>query len=136
VSPHQVLFGAVIGLEGQSEFNPAAPYAGCRICGAVYQSDLDRLVYQLKQLPNNYIQYMSAFEKADARRTRWRQIHTRRKHHVREVAAFAGSGMAFTPEAQHALAPYGIIDFTEQPTPALTDEHDHALRQADRKPAQ
>lgn len=106
------------------DFDPAAPYSGCRICGALYQSNLDRESYANHQAglfaistdPISGEEYFIGDEdavrlyiKANDRRERWRYLHTRRYHTEREINTLRSSGFAFMPEAAHKLSPFGII---------------------------
>jgi hypothetical protein len=105
------------------EFDPRAEYAGCRICGKVYQSALDRQVLfhvqaghlQIEVQPithETYLvgdeEYVTLYGRAHERRQRWRELHRRRYHSDDEVTRFSSTGLALTPEAAHKLAPYGF----------------------------
>ena len=93
------------------------PYAGCRICGAVFQSSL---VHRLAPVV------------ADVQREtiEWRQRHAR-THSEREHRQFVRSGRTFSPEAAHRLAPFGLVPLSG----ALFDaEITHALLTAPRAP--
>lgn len=93
-------------------FNVNAPYAACALCGAVYQSDLDRAVVDPFNAPPQLwgLLYEDA---AFDRRARWRELHTRRYHTTNEVNAFEKwrqeTGFAFSPEAANKLAEFGIV---------------------------
>lgn len=103
-------------LVGKSEltnflFDPSKPYAGCRICGEVFQSAINRL------------------GSTDGI-TDWRMKHNR-KHNERAHVSLIKSGRNFTPDAAQRLAPLGVIDFTSM----LADQESaHALRTAPRAP--
>ena len=73
------------------KFDQSRPYAGCRICGELYQSDENRLG------SSNGIQ-------------EWRTSHNK-LHNEREHINFIRSNRSFTPEAAQRLASFGIIDF-------------------------
>lgn len=109
-----------------------APWKACRLCGTVFQSDLDRLCY--KQQQNGLVPQCYATEKeATARREDWLKVHNKRFHprfHT-EVKQLADSGLPVTPEAAHKLSTYGIIPMG--PTP-YEDEVADALFSAPRAP--
>lgn len=90
-------------------FDVNAPYAGCALCGALYQTNQDR---QLTQTPRAPLWWLLK-EAADSRRLRWRKLHTRRYHTTKEVETFEKwrleTGFAFTPEAANKLAAFGIV---------------------------
>lgn len=120
-SPNEpVMFTTPIGLKSLgSEFNPEAPYSGCRLCGALYQSALDREAKRLLEMGVLYeivddvfggpTYAVKVLDDANARRERWRTLHERRYHDEEEIAALQVTGNAFTPEAANKLAPFGII---------------------------
>lgn len=93
------------------KFDPAHPYAGCRICGAVYQSTINRTG-------------------STAGLTEWRVLHNKR-HTEKEHLELVASGRNLTPEAAQKLATYGIIDFTGL---VLDNELAHAYAEAPRAP--
>ena len=125
-------------------FDPSAEYAGCRLCGAVYQSPQDRkvrhhvLAGDLSVQKNAITQevyligdseYMQVYDEAYSKRQRWRELHRRRYHTVQEVENFSKTGFALTPEAAHRLAPYGFA-----PTGNMHTDIVHALATAPRAP--
>lgn len=100
-------------------FNPLAPYAGCRLCGAVFQSDYDRLTLMLKDEGKLYFNEvlkewdgtkyaLKVKTHADELRENWRKDHRRANHTDEEVEAFNKTGLSVTPEAAHKLAPMGF----------------------------
>jgi hypothetical protein len=126
------------------KFDPRAEYAGCRICGRVYQSYLDREVYFFVQSGELVIRknpitnevyltgedkYIKVYDKAGERRQRWRELHTKRNHTSEEVDKFTRTGFALTPEAANKLAPYGFA-----PVGNLHSEIVHAMAEAPRAP--
>jgi hypothetical protein len=126
------------------DFDPDAPYAGCRLCGAVYQSKLDRLslnlalqgrihsIYDPNSAETVYYGDQDAIEildEANSRRDRWREVHTRRYHTEEQAHSLARTGLAFTPEAAYRLSPYGIF-----PLGNLHEEVVAALAEAPRVP--
>jgi len=91
----------------------AAPWAACRICGELYQTDLDRLVYKL--LLNNEPDYLATYEEAKRQREEWRFEHEGLYHteeQIRELE-LANPPKVMTEEAAIALEEYGIgVPFT------------------------
>lgn len=131
------------GLTG-SEFVVEAPFAACRLCGALYQHADDRLTKEFLDRGvliehYNHLSKESYFtgsgqavlllEESTARRRRWRELHERRYHTTAEINNFAKTGYALTPEAANKLAPYGIT-----PLGKLHEEIDAALLDAPRAP--
>src|SRR4051812_46997988 len=91
--------GFAVGLEylDNFEFDPNCPYRACCICGAIYQTSLDRQGIA----PDN----------AKELRDKWAQSHS--KHHTAaQHALLKLSGQALTPEAAQRLAAFGLIDLT------------------------
>jgi hypothetical protein len=126
------------------DFDPRAPYAGCRLCGAIYQTELDRQSYQNQQDGLITIEYnalydieyysgaesaIKTYNEATERRTRWREIHRKRYHTDEEVERFTKTGYALTPQAAHKLAPYGFA-----PMGNLHEEIVDAMATAPRAP--
>lgn len=88
--------GFQVHLPGQ-EFDPRYPFTYCRLCGDAYQTPLSR-----SHDPNDVI------ESAEDRR-RWSHSHIATKHTQKQLDALEQSGLYMTPEAQHKLAPLGVI---------------------------
>jgi len=105
--PHLIATGFAFN-DDELKFDPNYPYSGCLICGAVYQTDLDRL---------------GESEFAKAGRTRWSQTHAR-KHTRLQHMALRNSGRTCTPEAAQRLAAFGVISLTDL---VLDDESKSAL---------
>jgi len=105
--------GFLIGKEELTNFlfDPSKPYAGCRICGEVYQSDLNRLGL------------MDGIDE-------WRIKHNKR-HPERIHVQFIKSNRIFSPEAAQKLAPLGVVDFASI---LIDQESAHALGTASRAP--
>lgn len=119
-----LLISTPIGLDSLgAEFIVEAPWSACRLCGAIYQSDLDRITYLFKQQgriqeivdrSNGEIHFIGdehatrLLDDATDRRKRWRELHERRYHTEVEVESLLKTGFAMTPEAAHKLAPFGI----------------------------
>lgn len=97
-------------------FDPNCPYTGCRVCGEVFQSTLDRrdnLDYEQKHLAMQY-------------RKLWSQKHAK-THSEQEHLNLAMSGMWCNPEAAQKLASFGIIALSDM---VLYDESEMALKEA------
>lgn len=141
-----VLFSTPIGLNSLGAvFSIDAPFAACRLCGAIYQSQFDRLcrsyleegriveVYDPITRTSKFMgdfEYMNVLDKSTDRRRRWRLAHERRHHTDEEIEAFTKTGFAFTPEAAHKLAPFGVT-----PLGGMHPEIDDALLSAPRAPS-
>lgn len=91
--------GLAVGLHelGGLEFDITKPWRCCCICGAVYQSNLDRVTTGP----------VGAFE-SKRRRDKWARKHAR-LHAQREHDSLKTNGLPMTPEAAHRLAAFGII---------------------------
>lgn len=101
------------------EFDQAFPYAGCRICGKVFQPQIlrrDAVPYERRVLIVRH----------------WRVNHAK-THTEFEHRSLALSGQWATPLAQTRLAPFGIVDMTDRGT-TLNQESDAALIEAPRAP--
>jgi len=109
--PHEpVMFAGVVGLpdNAHDRFEPYAPMSGCRICGAVYQSKYHREVYTYRsQLGVEPPTELLARCLDDS--NEWREKHTKLFHSEEDIESFHRTGFAFTPEAAHKLAPFGVI---------------------------
>lgn len=105
--------GMAIGLNYLTnfKFDPSLPYAGCKLCGELFQSDANRMGSEQGLLE-------------------WRISHNK-LHSDKEHVSLLRSGRSFTPEAAHRMAPFGIIDFGS----ILSDaEMAHAYATAGRAP--
>lgn len=113
-----LLTGMAVGLDSLSglKFSPHKPFAACRLCGAVYQSERDRTEPWSDELRTYH----------DV----WRGVHNR-KHSEFEHKMLALSGRQLTPEAAYRLAPYGVIPMLDI---VLDDEVKHAMATAPRAP--
>lgn len=130
---HPVLL-AQAGREGLTNYTFVleAPWKACRLCGTVYQSDLDRLAYEQQQAGNDRL--ATYFEKQGrARREGWLRTHNKYAHpnFFTEVRQLELSGLPYTPEAAKKLSTYGIIYMGELPH---EDEVAQALFEAPRAP--
>lgn len=103
-------------LPGQ-DFDPNYPFTYCRLCGEVYQTPQSR-----SQLPNDVI------ESADQRR-RWSHTHQAMRHTQHQVDELENSGLWLTPEAQHKLAPVGVIALSDF---RISEEHHVAGKESAR----
>jgi len=105
-------------------FNKERPYAGCRLCGALFQPEwfmeASEIQYNLATARNN----LSMREIG-----RWREQHNLR-HTAAEHLALAESGLTFTPEAARRLAPFGLVPVTDVEDAEIRD----ALKEAPRAP--
>jgi hypothetical protein len=106
-------------LFGRSEltgfnFDPSLPYAGCGICGKVYQPRFAR--------PHDILTAVAI--------TNWRKKHNE-SHTEREHLQLKASGRKMTPEAAQRLSQFGIIDFEGM---VMDDEIAHALRVVNARP--
>lgn len=103
----QLLLSTPIGLDTLgSVFKVEAPFAACRLCGAIYQSSLDRRAYSMHLVGDE--DWLVIYQDATVKRTRWRELHTRRYHTQDEIDLLQRLGWALMPQAAHKLAPYGI----------------------------
>lgn len=127
--PNLVLMGAAIGLDSLEGllFDASRPYDGCRICGAVFQTDYDRNpVGQFKNKTGRRM--FSSVEAVNAYalqlRREWSREHNK-QHTEREHRLLAMSGRWLTPEAAQRLAAFGVISLVDL---ALDDEVQDAYR--------
>jgi hypothetical protein len=109
-----------IGLtDAGAKFDIGKPYTGCRLCGALYQTDADRNIRSNQDI----------IDRIAARRD-WSFKHAR-KHPQWEHEQLELSGAYMTPDAAMKLASFGIISLSDM---ALVDEHWHAGRESHRMP--
>jgi len=102
--------GLAIGLETLGlEFMPDKPFIGCRVCGAIYQSAIDR-DHPFNDLPEHMA--LSRAYEAMLRRKEWSQRHAR-THTSQEHLNLAMSGAWCTPEAAQKLAACGVIAMSD-----------------------
>jgi len=100
-------------------------FAGCRLCGAVFQSRMAIEVSDEEWAADRLV-----FETAVAIETRqWRNEHNMR-HSEREHIALRERGLTLTPEAAMKLAPFGLVPVGD----AEVAEIAQALREAPRAP--
>jgi hypothetical protein len=97
------------------EFDPNMPYSGCRICGQIYQTELDRNIKTLDQALT-----------ASFGRAQWSKKHSK-THTTTQHRQLLISGRWCTPEAAQALASKGVISVVDL---VMDDEISHAYREA------
>jgi hypothetical protein len=126
-----VMIGAAVGLEeagiSKDMFDPAAPLAACRLCGAIYQTRLHRNLHQFRQ--QHRTDPPELLQKVLDNNNKWRQIHTNDSHTEAEVRAFAETGWFLTPQAAKVLSPFGIFGIGN-----MHEEIVDAMYEADRAP--
>lgn len=111
--------GMIVGLKDPHLlFNPDCPYTGCRVCGAVFQSELDR---EISKWGSMYQAYKAMLE-----RKAWSIKHAK-THTDKEHLSLARSGMMCTPEAAAKFASFGIIAISDM---VLNDETADAMANA------
>ena len=126
---HVYVAGAMVGYTALTnfEFDPNKPFAGCRICGDIFQTQFDRA----DPSPTNTPQQVQAYhDYCTELRKEWSLRHAR-KHHDYQHRSLVLSGAWCTPEAAQRLAAYGVIALTDM---VMNDEVEHALRVAPRAP--
>lgn len=111
----------------ERDFISAAPLAACRLCGAVYQTQLHRNLYWFRL--NKREDPPLLLRRVLTLNTEWRVRHANDRHTPSEIEAFAATGWAFTPEAANVLAPFGII-----PLGNMHQDIADAMFESDRKP--
>lgn len=112
-----------IGLSSMgAAFDHRRPHTCCRICGAIYQGDLDRT-------PDGAYT-MQVQHDAIVARMEWSRRHAR-THPDWEHKQLVASGRYCTPEAASKLASFGIIAMSDM---ALDDESADAGLESPRVP--
>ncbi len=128
-----VMMGAAVGLEQAgiplTVFDPAAPLAACRLCGAIFQTPYHRELQKIRRYGQGLPDPPDLLAKVLDLGNEWRKKHTERNHTQSEIDAFTQTGWAFTPEAANVLAPFGII-----PMGNLHPDLISAMMEAPRKP--
>lgn len=121
-----VVHGAAVGLQVITglHFDPNYNYAGCRICGAVFQSNADRNPVGVLAREPRFCTVEEVNAHATELRRQWSQNHARKEHTEKEHLDLALSGAWCTPEAAYLLAAFGTIPISDG---AISDEHYHAL---------
>src|SRR5580765_933023 len=90
---HLHIEGGLSGAPRDTNFDQRYPHSFCYLCGAVFQSDLDRV-----DNPNFKTRY-----NADSIRSNWRHKHSD-GHTMQEHIEHRASGRKFTPLAIQRLA--------------------------------
>ena len=103
-------------------FRSDRDYTYCRICGVIYQPELNRVPQ------DEYTQQIVLA--ATILRREWSQRHAR-LHTSTEHRQLAASGRHCTPDAALRLVPMGIIPLTDI---VFDDESEHAGLEAPRAP--
>ena len=104
-------------------------FAACRICGAVYQSWLNTTPSDEEYAADPLIAVAAEIENKE-----WRKKHNR-LHSEKEHRLFRQSGLMFTPEAAHRLAPFGLVPLNDTtPINPYQDETTDALASSPRAP--
>lgn len=116
---HLLATGLAFKLE-DADFDPGCNYRACLLCGAVFQSGIDR------EFDPSLRELLSAYEM----RENWAKVHAKR-HSGKEHAALKASGASMTPEAAHKLAAYGLIPLT-----GITEEIEVALFESSPMPTE
>lgn len=112
--------GAAVGLNDRTlpglMFNINAAYTGCLLCGAVYQSILDRRVATLQiEVSNPLNTFIDTYiAQATQLRKQWAAQHGL-THPVSAHIALQKSGLFCTPEAALKLTPLGIVGLNHTP---------------------
>lgn len=149
--PEPLLLTTPVGLSSLgSDFDPNAPFTGCRLCGDLFQHEEDRVCYEQLQagviIERRFLDHTSYFigpeyyvdmiDRCTLRRKLWLKRHNRVNHSEAEIELFAKqaakTGQAFTAEAANKLAPFGIT-----PLVSSTDDPEvvDALAKAPRAPS-
>lgn len=115
---HLHIEGGTPFIPADSDFDPKFPHSFCYLCGAVYQSELDRL--PTPKFKDRY--------NAESKRSIWRHKHSD-SHSMAEHIAYRASGRQFTPIAAHRLSQIGIIPISDT---VFDDEVRHATETAPR----
>lgn len=96
------------------DFDPSCDYRACLICGAVYQSKLDRSPVAPQALTR-------------AMRQRWADKHAK-THPELEHKLLRVSGMSMTPAAANKLAAFGLLPISDMMSDLIAAEYDIADR--------
>ena len=82
-----VMMGTAVGLVDagipESAFISQAPLAACRLCGAIYQTQLHRNLYQFRQQGKEDPPLL--LRRVLALNDKWREIHANDSHTVDEI---------------------------------------------------
>ena len=124
-----ILDHSIVGQPALTHFNlnKEREWAGCRICGAVFQSPLNQLT------PEVYYSDPDIAIAAHLETKEWRAKHAK-THTEKELTDFNQSGMSLTPEAAHKLAPFGFVSVSDAALGPPDSETNDALGTAPRAP--
>jgi hypothetical protein len=95
-------------------------YAGCRICGVLFQPDVLREPFE-----PTLLEALNAEVEIAEWRVRHNKTHTTTQHRQ-----FRDTGLVFSPEAAQRLAPFGLVAIDD----AVGEEVSQALLEAPRAP--
>jgi hypothetical protein len=126
---HVVGTGFLVGKEELTNFlfDPSKPYSACRICGEVFQTELDRRIPPGHEPHNSLIARLGKLRRDEWRKTH-HGTHTEQQHNM-----LALSGSFATPEAAQKLAQMGIIPISDM---VLNDESEAALAEGSATPTE
>lgn len=112
--PSLVVHGASVGLRTLTglNFDPSRPYAGCRICGRIFQSRFDRDPVGVFRTQGAFRSEEHVNAYALQLRKGWSQTHAK-THSAHEHLSLALSGRWCTPEAAEKLAAFGTISIID-----------------------
>ena len=116
-----VIAGPYFKLDGL-DFIPNRDYTYCRICGTIFQPQLNRV-------PDEEYTAEVIFA-AEILRREWSQTHAK-QHSQAQHRQLALSGRHCTPEALQRLVPFGIIPVSDL---VFDNESEHAGLEATRMP--
>lgn len=124
---HIILDHSIVGISATTlSIRKDREFAACRICGAIFQSWLNtNRVSDEEYAADPEIELAAAIETKE-----WRRQHNL-KHSEATHRQFRESGLTFTPEAAHKLAPFGLVPIGDM---VYQDEIAQALAEAPRAP--
>ena len=112
--PRHLYMVGTLADDPQEVFTPNRPYTGCRICGQIFQSDIDRI-------DNPSIeQIVEGFERRRAWSVKHEKTHKPIEHKMLEL-----SGMWCTPEAAQVFEGFGIVSLSDL---EASEEHQDAMK--------
>jgi hypothetical protein len=117
-----IVLGGPMFVPSGMTFMPTRDYTYCRICGVVYQPELNRVPEE-----EYTVEVILA---ANLLRREWSQYHAR-SHSSTEHRQLKDSGRHCTPEALQKLVPFGIIPVSDI---VFDNESEHAGLEAPRAP--
>lgn len=87
------------------KFIKEAPFIVCRLCGEIYQNELDRSTYELR---DNDAFYLSTLYEIQQNHNEWRFNHESLYHTEEEIRELELSKQVLTPKAANSLLNHGI----------------------------